>query len=67
MIEDLLRQAVASGDAAPDLDLGAAATMFLGLLQGLVMQSLLTGEIEHMQKQADAVFGLYQRGLTSCR
>ena len=41
MIEDLLRQAVASGDAAVDLDLGADHTMFLGLLQGLVMQSLM--------------------------
>ena len=42
MVQELLQQAVASGDVAADLDLGAAATMFLGLLQGLVMQSLMS-------------------------
>ena len=57
----------AGGEIAAEVDTPTAAMLFIGTIQGLVMQSLLTGEIEHMQKQADAVFGLYQRGLTSCR
>ena len=63
----LIEEGKAQGELDAALDTEAAATLFIGTIQGLVMQSLLTGEIEHMPKQADAVFGLYQRGLTSCR
>lgn len=63
MIQDLLRQAIESGDADADLDLGAAATMFLGLMQGLVMQSQVSGQMATMPDQAPAVFELYRRAL----
>lgn len=48
---------------SPDLDPEAAATGFIGLIQGLVMQSMLTGRTAAMRQQADALFGLYRRGL----
>lgn len=48
---------------SPDLDAEAAATSFVGLIQGLVMQSMLTGRTAAMRPQADAIFGLYRRGL----
>jgi AcrR family transcriptional regulator len=59
----LLGAAVQSGDAAPELDQAAAATLFMGIVQGLVMQSMLGGDIAAMQTQAPQVFTLYLRGL----
>jgi TetR/AcrR family transcriptional regulator len=63
MIQELLRQAIVRGDADADLDLGAAATMFLGLMQGLTMQSQISGQMATMPDQAPAVFELYRRAL----
>ena len=48
---------------SPDLDPEAAATGFIGLIQGLVMQSMLTGRPAAMRQQAKAIFALYRRGL----
>ena len=48
---------------SPDLDPEAAATSFIGLIQGLVMQSMLTGRTAAMRQQADAIFVLYRRSL----
>lgn len=58
LAESIERQLV-----SPDLDPEAAATSFIGLIQGLVMQSMLTGRPAAMRKQADAIFDLYRRGL----
>ncbi len=58
LAESIQRQLV-----SPDLDPEAAATSFIGLIQGLVMQSMLTGRTAAMRQQADAVFDLYRRGL----
>jgi hypothetical protein len=35
----------------------------MGIVQGLVMQSLLSGQIAHMSTQAASVFDLYLRGI----
>lgn len=48
---------------SPDLDPEAAATSFIGLIQGLVMQSMLTGRTAAMRQQADAIFVLFRRSL----
>lgn len=48
---------------SPDLDPKAAATSFIGLIQGLVMQSMLTGRPAAMRQQSKAIFALYRRGL----
>jgi len=37
--------------------------LFIGSIQGLVMQALLAGDASVMRQQAPAVFALYQRGL----
>jgi AcrR family transcriptional regulator len=52
---------------SPDLDAEAAATSFIGLIQGLVMQSMLTGRPAAMRQQANAIFALYRRGLGEAR
>lgn len=58
-----LALAAAQGQVAPGLDRDAAATAFVGLIQGLVMQSMLGGQGAAMREQADKVFALYARGL----
>lgn len=52
-----------SGELPTGLDPEAAATLFVGIVQGLVMQSMLTGKPEAMKTQADAVFAIYLRGI----
>lgn len=59
----LLTAAVQRGDAAADLDAPAAATLFIGIVQGLVMQSLLSGQIAGMRAEAPRVFHLYLRAI----
>lgn len=60
----LLEQGQTSGLFAATLDKEAAATLFIGTVQGLVMQSLLAGDVQQMQRDAPRVFALYLRGLT---
>jgi len=61
----LLEQGKAQKEIVFDLDSGAAATLFVGTLQGLVMQSLLAGEIQLINKNAQSVFALYLRSIRS--
>lgn len=61
----LLQDGVTAGDFAAELDQDAAATLFVGIVQGLVMQALLTGKPGAMKAQAAKVFALYLRGLRS--
>ena len=55
------------GQLDPDLDIAAAATLFVGTIQGLVMQSLLAGNVSHIRRQAPDVFAIYRRGIASDR
>lgn len=48
-------------------DLPAAATLLLGSVQGLVMQSLLSDDVAAMRQQATAVFELLQQALAAPR
>ena len=63
LLLDGLGQAVARGQARADLDLDAAATTFVGLVQGLVMQSMLGGRAEAMRAPSERVLALYLRTL----
>ncbi|MEI8169233.1 MAG: TetR/AcrR family transcriptional regulator [Rhodoferax sp.] len=59
----LLKAAVQRGDAPADLDESAASILFLGIVQGLVMQSMLSGQISGMRTEAPRVFQLYLCGI----
>jgi len=59
----LLDAAVRQGQARAALDQEAAATLFVGIVQGLVMQSMLSGKPATMKAQADRVFALYLHGI----
>lgn len=52
-----------SGDVAPDSDARAAAILFIGMIQGLVMQSMLAGQIEAARTNAPGVFEVFRRGV----
>lgn len=67
MIVRLLKQAIARRDVTQDLDTDAAAALFIGSVQGLVMQSMLAGSSARMVSQAKAVFPLYLRGIQEAR
>lgn len=59
----VLGQAVAQRQIGADVDPEAAATGFIGLIQGLVMQSMLGGRPAAMRQASGPVFALYLRGI----
>ena len=62
-LRQLITQGQAQGELHAALDVQAAVTLFIGTVQGLVMQSLITGDMERMRSDAQRVFAIYQRGL----
>jgi AcrR family transcriptional regulator len=61
----LFEHGKACGEIDGKLDNEAAATLFIGTIQGLVMQSLIAGDASHMCRNAPKVFAIYQRGIRS--
>ncbi|MBL4801429.1 MAG: TetR/AcrR family transcriptional regulator [Emcibacter sp.] len=59
----LIEQGKHLGEIDPTVDPMAAQTMFMGCIQGLVIQSLLVGEMENMTERAPKVFDIYIRGI----
>jgi len=55
----------ACGELSATLDREAAATLFIGTIQGLVMRSLLAGDVARMRSDAPRVFEIYRRGIGS--
>lgn len=58
-----LAEACRTGALRPDLDIDAAATQFIGIIQGLVIQSLIAGDISSVACRAPAAFDIYLNGL----
>ena len=61
----LLEAGKAQGELDAGLDVDAAAVLFIGTIQGLVMQSLLAGKVCRIRRDAPAVFAIYRRGIES--
>lgn len=59
----LLEAGKTEGELDPALDAEAAATLFIGTIQGLVMQSLLAGDVAGIRRDAPRVFAIYRRGI----
>lgn len=62
-LRGLLQDGVARGELRADLDVDAAAVLFIGSIQGLVMQSLLAGDVERMRRDAPGVFEIFSNGI----
>lgn len=59
----LFKQGKAQGELAADLDPNAATTLFIGSIQGLVMQSLLAGNVRGIRTNAPGAFAIFARGI----
>ncbi|MDD4882772.1 MAG: TetR/AcrR family transcriptional regulator [Gallionellaceae bacterium] len=59
----LIERGKESGEIAAEVNNQAAATLFIGTIQGLVMQSMLSGDIERIRSDAPGVYAIYQRGI----
>lgn len=59
----LLEAGKAQGELDAGLDVDAAAVLFVGTIQGLVMQSLLMGDVAGIRRDAPRVFAIYRRGI----
>jgi len=62
-LQRLIEQGKACGELPDSLDNEAAITLFIGTIQGLVMQSLLAGDVQRIRREAAGVFAIYERGL----
>lgn len=64
-LREVIEEGKACGELASDLDAEAAATLFIGTIQGLVMQSMLAGDVSRIREDAPRVFAIYRRGVRS--
>ncbi len=62
-LHQLIEKGKACGELDAALDNEAAATLFIGTMQGLVMQSLLAGNVQRIRRDAPRVFAIYRRGI----
>ena len=58
-----IEQGKAAGEIALEVDTQAAAVLFVGTIQGLVMQSMLSNDVQRMRSDAPDVYAIYQRGI----
>lgn len=63
----LLDLAKSAREVPASLDTEAAAMLFIGTIQGLVMQSLLSGDMAAVRRDAPRVFAIYRRGIGSAQ
>lgn len=63
----IIEQGMAAGELDAGLDTEAAAILFIGTIQGLVMQSLLAGDVGRIRRDAPRVFAIYRQGIRSGR
>lgn len=64
-IRGLLEAGKAAGEVSAGLDVDAAATLFVGSLQGLIMQSMLAGDLVRIRQDAPRVLAIYLAGIRS--
>lgn len=61
----LIEEGKMGGELSGTLDTDASITLLIGMIQGLVMQSLLAGDVERIRRDAPRVFAIYRRGIRS--
>lgn len=63
LLLNLLQLAQTRKGLKPDIDLQAAAVLFIGSIQGLVMQALISNDLPAMAAQAPGVFSIFRQGV----
>lgn len=66
-ISQLIENGKTLGEINQQMSTASAATLFVGTIQGLVIQSLLTGDVGRMHRDAPRVFAIYRRGIRSAQ
>ena len=61
----LIEQGKKNGELSSSLDSEAATTLFIGTIQGLIMQSMLADDVNLMHRNAIKVFAIYRQGIRS--
>ena len=61
----VIEQGKEAGELSSTLDSDVAVTMLIGMIQGLVMQSLLAGDVARIARDAPRLFAIYIRGIGS--
>ena len=64
-IRGRLEAGKAAGEVSAALDIDAAVILFVGSLQGLIMQSMLAGDLLRIRRDAPRVFAIYLAGIRS--
>lgn len=64
---ELIESGKSQHEIAVDIDTGQAATLFIGTIQGLVMQSMLAGDVGRIGRDAPGAFAIFRRGIRSVR
>jgi len=62
-LQELMELGKQNEELDADLDTKNAAVLFIGTIQGLVMQALIANDVARIRTQAPAVFTLYLRGI----
>jgi len=63
LISGLIVAAAAGNEINRNVNVSAAATLFLGSIQGLVMQSMLADNVQAMHQTAEQIFPLVLHSL----
>ncbi len=63
LITGLMDKGKLAGEIESSLDTSVASSLFLGAIQGLVIQSRLNGDIRSIRDKAPGVFAIYRRGI----
>lgn len=62
-LHQLIEGGKACGELDAELDTEASSILFIGTIQGLIMQSLLAGDVRRIRHEAPRVFAIYKRGI----
>ena len=63
LVSGLIMAAAAGNEINRNVHVSAAATLFLGSIQGLVMQSMLADNVQAMHQTAEQIFPLFLRSM----
>ncbi len=66
-VAGIIADAKGRGQLDAALDAEAASILFIGMIQGLVMQSLLSGDMSRIRRTAPRVFAVYRSGIEAAR
>ncbi len=64
-VGQLIEKGKTQNKVSKHIDTAAAVTFFIGSIQGLIMQSLLAGDIKTMQQKALGVFVIFRKGIVA--